>query len=106
MEQRSRWKEKGRHLLYLIAALAMLFYALARLEQGGTGEGFRVFWYAWLGFAAVIIAANVNMLLFVNEEKRRELARIKKAKALQWERSLERTFAKREKDKRSARARQ
>lgn len=106
MEQRSGWKGKGRHFFYLIAALGMLFYALARLEQGGTGEGFRLFWYAWLGFAAVIIAANVNMLLFVSEEKRRELARIKRAKAQQWESSLERRFAKREREKRAVRGKQ
>ena len=106
MEKRGWWTARGRHLLYLAAALGMLFYALARLEQGGTGEYFRLFWYTWLGFAAVIVAANVNMLLFVSEEKRRELARIKKAKAQQWERSLERRFAKRGREKRTARGRQ
>ena len=102
MEKREWWTTKGRHLLYLAAALGMLFYALARLGQGGTEEYFRLFWYTWLGFAAVIVAANLNMLLFVSEEKRLELARIKRAKALQWERSLERRLSKRGREKGTA----
>lgn len=96
MERNNKWIEKGRHLLYLIAALGMLFFAMMKLEQGGSGEGYRLFWYAWVAFSAVIIAANVNMLLFVSEEKRKELARIKHARAVLRERSLERLLGRRE----------
>lgn len=86
---------KGRHVLYLLAAAGMLFYGLTKLETGGAGQAFHLFWYVWLGFAALIIAANVNMLL-VSEGKRKELERIKRAKALQWERRLKKRFASRE----------
>ncbi|MEK3881753.1 hypothetical protein [Paenibacillus sp. PL2-23] len=106
MAKTSWWTARGKHLLYLMAALGMVFYALMRLEEGGAGAYFRLFWYSWLGFAAVIVAANVNMLLFVSEEKRRELARIKRAKRLNLERSLERRLAGGEKAKRIVRGRQ
>lgn len=95
MERNNKWKGKGRHFLYLLAALGMLFVALTRLEQGGSGEGYRLFWYTWLAFSAVIVAANINMLLFVSEEKRKELMRIKHARAVLRERSLEKLLGKR-----------
>lgn len=83
-------------MLYLILASGMLFYALTRLEEGGSVPGSDLFWYVWLAFTAIIIAANVNILLFMSESKRNELARIKKEKARQWERALEARLAKRE----------
>lgn len=95
MGRNGKWKGKGRHLLYLIAALGMLFIAMTKLEQGGSEEGYRLFWYAWLAFSAVIVAANVNMLLFVSEEKRKELERIKHARAVLRERSLEKLLGRR-----------
>lgn len=79
---------KARHLLYLLIALAMLVYALPRLELAMPWSRMSVFGLVWTLFALIIVTAHVNALLFMNNEKRKELARIKKAKALLWERKL------------------
>jgi hypothetical protein len=78
---------KGRHVLYLLIALAMLVYALPRLELSAPWSLMSVFGLVWILFALVIVTAHVNALV-MNDEKRRELARIKKAKALLWEQKL------------------
>ncbi|WP_138752471.1 hypothetical protein [Paenibacillus sinopodophylli] len=78
---------KVRHVLYLIVALAMLVYAFPRLELTAPWSLMSVFGLVWLVFASLIVIANVNALL-MGEEKRKELARIKKAKALLWEQKL------------------
>lgn len=76
-----------RHVVYLLIALAMLVYALPRLELDAPWSLMSVFGLVWIGFALVIVTAHVNALV-MNEEKRKELARIKKAKALLWEQKL------------------
>lgn len=78
---------KGRSILYLLIALAMLVYALPRLDLNAPWDWSSVFGMLWLGFALVIIAAHVNVIL-LTEERRKELARIKRAKANLWERRL------------------
>ncbi|MDQ8739194.1 hypothetical protein [Paenibacillus sp. LHD-38] len=78
---------KGRHVLYLLIALAMLVYAFPRLELSAPWSLMSVFGLVWLAFASLIVIANVNALV-MSEEKRRELARIKKAKAQFWEQKL------------------
>jgi hypothetical protein len=78
---------KIRHVLYLLIALAMLVYALPRLELNAPWSLMSVFGLVWTLFALAIIAAHINALL-MNEEKRKELARIKRAKALLWEQKL------------------
>ncbi|OMF35908.1 hypothetical protein BK133_09440 [Paenibacillus sp. FSL H8-0548] len=78
---------KIRQVLYLLIALAMLVYALPRLELDAPWSLMSVFGLVWMVFALVIIAAHVNALL-MSDEKRKELARIKKAKARLWERKL------------------
>ncbi|REK75843.1 hypothetical protein [Paenibacillus paeoniae] len=94
MEKKRKQPGKGRHVFYLISASGMLFYALTQMGHSNGGSASHVFWYVWLGFTAVIIAANVNMLL-MSEGKREEMARIKRAKAQRWERALEKRIAKR-----------
>ncbi|WP_051251200.1 hypothetical protein [Paenibacillus harenae] len=79
---------KGRHVLYLLLAAAMLVYALPRLELGAPWNWTGVFGLAWILFAVIVITAHVNALL-MSDEKRRGLARIKRAKAQLWERKLE-----------------
>ncbi|CAM4115900.1 hypothetical protein L1N85_02870 [Paenibacillus alkaliterrae] len=86
---------KGRHVLYLLIALAMLVYGLPRIELNALWDGTSLFGLVWTLFAFIIVAAHVNALL-MKEEKRKELARIKRAKALLWERKLvEKAMAKR-----------
>lgn len=94
MERKRKLPGKGRHVFYLAAAVGMLFYALTQMGQTGGGGASHLFWYVWLGFTAVVIAANVNMLL-MSEGKRAEMARIKRAKAQRWERALEKRISKR-----------
>lgn len=105
MEPKSNRNGKGKHLVYLIVALGMLFFAMMKLEQGGSGEGYRLFWYTWLAFSAVIVAANVNWLLFVSEEKRKQLAQIKHARAVLRERSLEKLLGRRAEKRSKAQSR-
>jgi len=81
---------KGRSFIYLAAALAMLAYALPRLELDAPWSLMSVFGLVWIGFALLIITANVHALFFITEEQRKELARIKRTKAMLWERKLER----------------
>lgn len=78
---------KGRPILYLLIALSMLFYALPRLELNAPWDWSSAFGMVWIGFALVIIAAHVNVLL-MTEEKRKKLARIKQEKAQLWERKF------------------
>jgi len=78
---------KGRHVLYLLIALAMLVYAVPRLELSAPWSLMSVFGLVWILFALIIVTAHVNALV-MNDEKRRELARLKKAKALLWEQKL------------------
>ncbi|WP_424768065.1 hypothetical protein [Paenibacillus sp. sgz302251] len=78
---------KGRHVLYLLIALAMLVFAVPRLELQAPWNWTSVFGFVWILFALVIIAAHVDALL-MNDVKRKELARVKRAKALLWERRL------------------
>jgi uncharacterized membrane protein len=78
---------KRRHVLYLLIALGMLGYGLPRLELGTTWELTNVFALVWTLFAFVIVAAHVNALM-LPEEKRKDLARVKRAKTLLRERRL------------------
>jgi len=78
---------KGRHVLYLLIALAMLVYAFPRLELNAPWSLMSVFGLVWILFSLIIITSHVNAL-FMNDERRKELARIKRAKAVLWEQKL------------------
>lgn len=82
-----------RHALYLVAALAMLVYALPRLELGGGWSAESVFGLAWTVLALLAAGANLWMLIGQSEEKRRELERIRRAKWRMWQRGIERAGA-------------
>ncbi|AJY75981.1 hypothetical protein [Paenibacillus beijingensis] len=81
---------KWRHLLYLIGALSMLVYAAPKLEFGLPWTAAAVFGTAWTALAVIVIAANVWALLDLNERTKKRLARVKRAKALQWQRAMDR----------------
>ncbi|GGG26527.1 hypothetical protein [Paenibacillus abyssi] len=80
---------KSRHLLYLILALAMLIVAVTRfeLEPGRTLS--MVFGVVWMLFALLVIAANLHALIGVDEDTRKELDRVRRAKKLMWQRKLQ-----------------
>jgi hypothetical protein len=78
-----------RHYLYLILSLVMLAIALPRINvgQGWTWES--VFGLVWVAFALLVITAHLHGLLKVNKETRRQLDRIRRAKAAVWQRKLQ-----------------
>ncbi|GGG74835.1 hypothetical protein [Paenibacillus radicis (ex Gao et al. 2016)] len=92
-------KGKGRHVLYLIGAIAMLVYALPKLDLGAPWGLTSTFGMIWVGFALIVIAAHFNALLLINEAKRKELERIRRAKKRMWERQLQGVVAGRSRDR-------
>ncbi|MCT2197478.1 hypothetical protein M3G15_20400 [Paenibacillus sp. p3-SID1389] len=77
----SKWK----HAVYLILALAMLVYALPMISFEPGAGWVSVFGAVWAGFAFLVIGAHLHFLLGVNEEKQRELDRIRREKYREWE---------------------
>ncbi len=83
-------KKKLPNAIYLILALAMVLIAIPRLELGAGGTLSTVFGLIWIGFALLVIAANLYTLLGVDEETRQQLDRIRLAKRRMWQLKLER----------------
>ena len=80
-----RKKSKFKHSLYLLAALAMLLYALPKLSfQNGPGWvlGFGV---VWCVFAFLVIASDLHSIIDVDEEKQKRLEAVRKVKLEQWQ---------------------
>ncbi|WP_193556134.1 hypothetical protein [Paenibacillus ginsengarvi] len=73
------WKS----VVYMSLALGMLMYAVPRLHIGPglTPEG--AFGLVWIGFALLIVAAHLHHILGVEEETKREMARVRKYSRLQ-----------------------
>ena len=68
------WKS----VAYMSLALGMLIYAVPRIEMG---QGFTlptVFGIIWIGFALLVVAAHLHRILGVDEETKKEMARIRK----------------------------
>lgn len=78
-----------KNMIYLALALAMLIYAVPQLEIGQGLTAPTIFSIAWICFALMIIAAHLHELLGVDEEQRRELAKIKRMKAWQLEQAVQ-----------------
>ncbi|MCM3630021.1 hypothetical protein M3194_22055 [Paenibacillus glycanilyticus] len=82
-------KGKAKHIIYLTVALAMLFFGVSKLELNGPWNAVTIFGVVWTLFALIVIAAHLNALLWMNEQKKKELARIKQMKRNTWERRLQ-----------------
>ncbi|MCJ8010172.1 hypothetical protein MUG84_00260 [Paenibacillus sp. KQZ6P-2] len=78
-------RNKFKHFLYLILALAMLVYALPLISFSGGWSWASAFGTAWALFAFLVIGAHLHYLLGVDEEKQKALDRIKAAKLRQWQ---------------------
>ncbi|MEK3686427.1 hypothetical protein GC101_20015 [Paenibacillus sp. LMG 31459] len=78
-------RNKFKHSVYLLAALAMLLYALPKLSfQNGPGWvlGFGIVWCA---FAFLVIASHLHFIIGVDEEKQKRLEAVRKVKLEQWQ---------------------
>ncbi|GIP33693.1 hypothetical protein [Paenibacillus sp. J2TS4] len=69
-----------KNVIYLSLALGMLMYAVPQLEIGGGWTLPTVFSIVWIGFALLIIGAQLHDILRVDEETRKELTAIKQMK--------------------------
>lgn len=78
-----------KNVIYMSAALGMLFYSVPRLELTEVLSLQGIFSIIWVCMALLVVAAHLHQLLGVDEEKRRELKRIKKMKRWQLEQALQ-----------------
>ncbi|MDT3425143.1 hypothetical protein J2Z22_000656 [Paenibacillus forsythiae] len=79
-----RKRNKFKHALYLVLALAMLLYALPRLSPEGPAPVF-VFGLVWVVFALLVIAAHLHFIIGVDEEKTKRMEAVRKAKLEMWQ---------------------
>lgn len=77
------------NLLYLCIALGMLMYAIPRLEVGSGLTLPTVFSIVWIGFALLIIGAQLHYILGVDEDTRKELVKVKQMKRWQMQQTFE-----------------
>lgn len=66
-------------------ALGMLVYAVPRIDIGGGMTAETVFGVVWMAFALMIVASHLHELLGVDEETKRELAKVRRMKRWQME---------------------
>lgn len=78
-----------KNLLYLSIALGMLMYAVPRLEVGSGFTLPTVFSIIWIGFALLIIGAQLHYILGVDEQTRKELVKVKHMKRWQMQQTFE-----------------
>lgn len=72
-------------VIWMGLALGMLAYAVPRLELGSGWTAANAFGIAWIAFALLVVAAHLHELLGVEEEKKRELLKVKRMKRWQLE---------------------
>ncbi|ALP35330.1 hypothetical protein ASL14_03180 [Paenibacillus sp. IHB B 3084] len=77
--------KKWKHGLYTLIALAMVLTALPRISLTGGLNWVNGFGIVWVLFALLVIGANLHFLLGVDEEKRKTLERVRRAKMQQWQ---------------------
>ena len=65
-------------IIYLILALATVFYALPKLNFTSGDLEVKLFSIFWIIFALLIIGAQLDYLLILDEDKRRRTLRRKK----------------------------
>lgn len=70
-------------LFYLIIVLAVVFYALPIIPISSQQLLDKIFSILWIVFALLIIGAHLNILLDLDEKKRKEIDRLERYKL--WE---------------------
>ncbi|WP_426640444.1 hypothetical protein [Paenibacillus illinoisensis] len=80
--------KKTKHVIYLLIALSMLVIALPRISFAGGMDWVNIFGIVWVLFSLLIIGAHLHFILGVDEEKKRALEAVRRAKLRQWEMKL------------------
>ena len=80
--------KKTKHVIYLLIALSMLVIALPRISFAGGMDWVNVFGIVWVLFSLLIVGAHLHFILGVDEEKKRALEAVRRAKLRQWEMKL------------------
>ncbi|OAX49939.1 hypothetical protein [Paenibacillus sp. AD87] len=80
--------KKAKHVIYLVIALSMLVIALPRISFAGGMAWVNIFGIVWVLFSLLIIGAHLHFILGVDEEKKRALEAVRRAKLRQWEMKL------------------
>lgn len=80
--------KKAKHVIYLLIALSMLVIALPRISFAGGMDWVNIFGIVWVLFSLLIVGAHLHFILGVDEEKKRALEAVRRAKARQWEMKL------------------
>jgi hypothetical protein len=76
---------KIKHILYMLAALAMLVYALPMITFGQGGSWVSWFGVMWSLFAFLVIGAHLHFILGVDIENKKQLEWIRQAKLREWQ---------------------
>lgn len=79
---------KTKHVIYLLIALSMLVIALPRISFAGGMDWVNIFGIVWVLFSLLIVGAHLHFILGVDEEKKRALEAVRRAKLRQWEMKL------------------
>jgi len=80
--------KKTKHVIYLLIALSMLVIALPRISFAGGMDWVNIFGIVWVLFSLLIVGAHLHFILGVDEEKKRALEAVRRAKLRQWEMKL------------------
>ncbi|OPG98482.1 hypothetical protein B2I21_09025 [Chryseobacterium mucoviscidosis] len=80
--------KKAKHVIYLLIALSMLVIALPRISFAGRMDWVNIFGIVWVLFSLLIVGAHLHFILGVDEEKKRALEAVRRAKLRQWEMKL------------------
>lgn len=78
-------RNKFKHVVYLLIALAMLLYALPQLSLSQGLSWANAFGAVWCLFAFLVIAAHLHFIIGVDEEKAKRLDEVRKAKLSHWQ---------------------
>ncbi|UJF34723.1 hypothetical protein [Paenibacillus hexagrammi] len=78
-----------KNVIYMSAALGMLFYSVPKLQFSEGLSLPMIFSLVWIAMALLVVAAHLHQILGVDEERRKELTRINRMKKWQMEQALQ-----------------
>lgn len=77
-----------KRLIYLIISLSIVFYALPRINFFSNNSEELIFSTAWIVFALIVIGAQLQQLLIIDEDRRRVRYIYQRSKLRERERKL------------------